>query len=122
MDDISIAINLSNGTTLRYFCSHCNTRLIPLTQEDKIGGYLSTKCTIEYWPSQTSVKKADKFDLPGPETDQHVNVIGDKDILIELIDEPNQELSSTSYKHQKLPSSFEALKRNGFKFTSYEER
>ena len=46
---------------------------------------------IEYWPNQTPVKKADKFDLPGPETDQHGNVIGDKDILIELIDEPNKE-------------------------------
>jgi hypothetical protein len=100
MDDISIAINLSNGTTLRYFCSHCNTRLIPLTQEDKIGGYLSTKCTIEYWPNQTPVKKADKFDLPGPETDQHGKVIGGKDILIAMIDEPNKELSSTSYKQQ----------------------
>jgi hypothetical protein len=91
MDDNSIAINLSNGTILKYFCSHCNTSLIPLTQEDKIGGYLSTKFTIEYWPNQTSVKKADKFDLPGSESDQHGNVIGDKDILIAMIDENNKE-------------------------------
>lgn len=72
MDDNSIAINLSNSTTLKYFCSHRNTRPILLTQEDKIGGYLCTKCMTEYWPNQTPVKKADKSDLRGPETDQHV--------------------------------------------------
>ena len=54
-----------------------------------MGGYLGTKCTIEYWPNQTPVKKADKSDPPGQETDQHGNVIGDKDILIAMIDEPN---------------------------------
>jgi hypothetical protein len=80
------------------------------------------KCTIEYWPTVSPVKKANKFDLPGPETDEHGNVIGDKNIPIVMIDEPNRELSSTSYKQQKLSPSFEALKRQGFKFTSYEER
>jgi uncharacterized protein with PIN domain len=59
----------SSSEAQKYFCPHCNTRLIPLTQEDKIGGYLCIKCTIEYWPNQTPVKKADKFDLPGPATD-----------------------------------------------------
>jgi hypothetical protein len=39
-----------------------------------------------------------------------------------MIDEPNKELSPTSYKQQKLPAAYEALKKSGFKFTTYEER
>jgi hypothetical protein len=122
MDD-SIIINLfNNSTTQKYFCSYCNTRLVPLTQEDKKGGYLCIKCTIEYWPNQTPVKKADRFDLPGPATDEHGNITGDRNIPIVMIDDPNKELSSTSYKQQKLPAAYEALKKSGFNFKSYEER
>jgi hypothetical protein len=49
-------------------------------------------------------------------------VIGDNDIPIAVIDDPNKDVSSTSYKQQKLSPSFEALKKSGFKFTNYEER
>jgi hypothetical protein len=106
----------------RYFCSYCNTRLIPLTQEDLIGGYVCTKCTIEYWPNHSPVKKSSKFDLPGPPTDSHGNIIGDNDIPIAVIDDPNKELSSTTYKQQRLSPSFEMLKKAGFIITNYEER
>jgi hypothetical protein len=68
------------------------------------------------------VKKSSKFDLPGPPTDSHGNVIGDNNIPIAVIDDPNKDLSSTTYKQQKLSPSFEMLKRAGFKFTSYHER
>jgi hypothetical protein len=84
--------------------------------------FACTKCTIEYWPKQQPVKKQSKFDLPGPPTDSHGNVIGDNDISIAVIDDPNKELSSTTYKQQKLSPSFEMLKKAGFKFTSYDER
>src|SRR4030095_14818400 len=121
--DISKGSPRSNGSK-KYFCSYCNTRLIPLIQKDMIGGYVCTKCTIEYWPNQQPVKKSSKFDLPGPPTDSdsHGNVIGDNDIPIAVIDDPNKELSSTTYKKQKLSPSFEMLKKAGFKFTSYNER
>jgi hypothetical protein len=49
-------------------------------------------------------------------------VIGDNTIPIAMIDNPNKELSSTSYKQQKLPAAYEALKKQGFKFINYEER
>jgi hypothetical protein len=110
----------NSSSTNKYFCSYCNTHLIPLTQEDKIGGYLCTKCTIEYWPKQTPVKKADKFDLPGPDTDSHGNIIGNKKIPMAVIDTP--EASSTAYKQPKLTAAYEALRKSGFPFTSYEER
>jgi hypothetical protein len=106
----------------KYFCSYCNTRLTPYTQEDMKGGYVCTKCTIEYWPKQQPVKKQSKFDLPGPETDDHGNVIGDNNIPIAMIDDPNKQLSSTTYKKQKLSPLFRMLEKQGFKITSYEER
>jgi hypothetical protein len=127
MDDKdSVIINVKNSASdsnaEKYFCSYCNTRLTPYTQEDMKGGYVCTECTIEYWPKQQPVKKSSKFDLPGPETDEHGNVIGDNNIPIAVIDDPNKQLSSTTYKQQKLSPSFEALKRSGFKFISYEEK
>jgi hypothetical protein len=123
-DKDSVIINLKDSASAaqKYFCSYCNTRLTPLTQEDMIGVYVCTKCTIEYWPKQQPVKKSSKFDLPGPPTDSHGNVIGNNDIPIAVIDDPNKELSSTTYKKQKLSPSFEMLKKAGFKFTYYAEK
>jgi hypothetical protein len=121
----SIILNLSNssdGNNKKYYCSYCNTRLTRLTREDMIGGYHCTKCTITFWPKQTPVKQANKFDLPGPNTDSSGNIVGDKTIPITTIDDPNKELSSTSYSSQKLPAAYEAMKRAGYKWVSFEER
>ena len=41
-----------------------------------VGGYVCTKCIIEYRPNQTPFKKADKLDLLGPATDSHGIVVG----------------------------------------------
>jgi hypothetical protein len=112
--------NNSASTAEKYFCSYCNTRLTPYTQEDMKGAYICIKCTIDYWPNQTPTKKADKFDLPGPATDSSGNIIGDKNIPIAILDTP--EASSTSYKQPKLTAAYEALSRHGYKFTSYEEK
>ena len=73
-----------------------------------IGAYVCTKCTIDYWPKQQPVKKQSKFDLPGPPTDSHGSVIGDNNIPIAVIDDPNKELSSTTYKQTK--SIFRSVK------------
>jgi hypothetical protein len=61
------------------------------------------------------VKKSSKFDLPGLPTDSHGNVIRDNTIPIVVIDSPTE----PSYRKQKLPASYEALEKAGFKFTSY---
>jgi hypothetical protein len=122
-DNNSVVIDIKGSTPgEKYFCSYCNTRLTPYTQEDMKGGYVCTRCTIEYWPKQQPVKKSSKFDLPGPPTDSQGNIIGDNTIPIAVIEDPNKQLSSTTYKQQKLSPSWEALKKSGFKITSYEER
>jgi hypothetical protein len=126
MKDDSIIIDLSRardkGNTNKHFCSYCNTRLTPLTQEDMIGGYHCTKCTITYWPNQQPVKKSNRFETPGPNTDSHGNVVGDKTIPFAVLEDIRNEVHSTTYKQQKLPAAYEALKRAGFKWVSYEER
>ena len=109
-DNNSGVIDIKNSTPAdKYFCSYCNTRLTPYTQVDMKGGYVCTKCTITYWPNQQPVKKSSKFDLPGPPIDSHGNVIGDNDIPIAVIDDPNKELSSTTYKQQRLTPSFDII-------------
>jgi hypothetical protein len=119
---IDLKNSASSSTAEKYFCSYCNTRLSPLTQEDMKGAYVCNKCTIQYWPNQRPVKKSSKFDLPGPPTDSHGNVIGDNDIPIAVIDDVNKDVSTTSYKRQKLSPLFKSLEAQGFKITSYEER
>ena len=121
-DSVILNIKDSASTTEKYFCSYYNTSLTPLTREDMIGAYVCTKCTITYWPNQQSVKKSSKFDSPGPPTDFHVNVIGDNDIPIAVIDDVNKDVSSTSYKQQKLPAAYEALKKSSITWTGCEER
>jgi hypothetical protein len=119
-DNNFVTINIMDSASAaeKYFCSYCNTRLTPLTQEDMIGAYVCTKCNIQYWPTRQSVKKSSKFDLPGTPTDSHGNVVRDNDIPIAVIDSLG-ELSTTSYKQQKLSSLFKALEIQGFKVTSY---
>jgi hypothetical protein len=85
-----------------------------------MGGYLCVKCQIEYWPNQQPVKKADKFDLPGPATNEHGDILGDIDIPMVAMDNP--EPSATNFKQKKLAAAYEALSRYGFKFRTYEER
>ena len=65
------------------------------------------------WPKLQQVKKQSKFDLPGPPTDSHGNVIGDIDIPIAVIDDVNKEVSSTTFKKQKLPAAYQALEKAG---------
>jgi hypothetical protein len=125
-DNDSIIIDLSRarskGNSNKYFCSHCNTRLIALTQEDMKGGYICTKCIITYWPNQQPVKKSNRFETPGPDTDEHGNIVEDKTIPIAVLEDIRNEVHSTIYKQQKLPAAYEALRKAGFTWTSYEER
>jgi hypothetical protein len=70
------------------------------------------------------LKPAWLFSIPGPATDSHGNVIGDKDIPIAVQDNTASanEASSILYKRQKLTAAYEALSRHGFRWTNYDER
>jgi hypothetical protein len=126
MGDDSIILDLSRGAgktnNKKYYCSHCNTRLVARTEEDMKGAYTCTRCIITYWPNQQPVKKSNRFETPGPNTDPHGNVVGDKTIPIAVLEDIRNEVHSTSYKQQKLPAAYEALRKQGFKWITYEER
>jgi hypothetical protein len=63
------------------------------------------------------VKKANRFEVPDG-SDPNV----DKSPPIVMMDDVNKNVSSTTYKQQKLSPSFEALRKSVINFTSYEER
>ena len=107
-------------STKKYFCNWCNRSLFLRNKDEH--EYICTNCNILYYPNNELLKKSNKFDLPGPDTDSQGNVIGNNTIPIAMIDNSNKNLSATTYKQQKLTAAYEALRKQGFHWTSYEER
>jgi hypothetical protein len=67
-------------------------------------------------PTNLPIKKSSKLDLLGPPTDSHGgNMIGDSDIPIAVMDDPNQDVSSTSCKRQRVSPLFKSLEAQGFR-------
>jgi hypothetical protein len=54
---------------------------------------------------------------PGPETDSHGNIIGDKMPIVSMVKDDVE--PSSSYKKPRLPRSFQEMERNGLRITSY---
>ena len=48
--------------------------------------------------------------------------MSENDVPIAVKDDVNKDVSSTSYKRQKLSPLFKSLEAQGFEITSYEER
>ena len=74
------------------------------------------RCNISYYPNKgEKVKRANKFETPGPLTDNHGNIIGDRRPIVSMIDNtPN-----LSPKKSIFPRSFEMLKRPGVNITGF---
>ena len=110
-----IDISGKNSSPKKYYCNHCRRSLFLRDKDTQ--EYICTFCSIIYYPNNELVKKANRFEVPDG-SDPNVY----KSPPIVMMDDVNKELSSTSYKQQKLPAAYEALKKSGFNFTSYEER
>ena len=81
--------------------------------------YVCSRCNISYFPKGEKVKRANKFDTPGPLTDAHGNITGDKMPIVSIVGD-NKELSS-SYKQPKLSPFFqEILRRPGVRLIDYQ--
>ena len=117
---IDISKSKRSGGSKKYFCNNCNRSLF-LNDKDT-QEYICSNCNITYHPNNQLVKKANRIETPGPDTDEHGNITGNNIPPIAMLDEPNKELSSTLYKQQKLAAAYQALEKQGYKFTSYEER
>lgn len=117
----NVTINLKDSSTSyppssKLFCNRCSCNLV-LLDAGKEEWYCN-RCSVSYYPNRgEKVKRANKFSTPGPETDRHGNIIGDKMPLVSMV-EDKPKLSST-YGKQKLPKSLEEMQRHGLKITSY---
>ena len=99
-----IDISGKNSSPKKYFCNYCRRSLFLRDKETQ--EFICTFCTIIYYPNNELVKKANKFDVPDG-SDPNV----DKSPPIAMIDDLNKELSSTTYKQQKLQQRTKRCKR-----------
>jgi hypothetical protein len=110
-----IDISGKDSSPKKYFCNYCRRSLFLRDKDTQ--EYLCSFCNIIYYPNNQLVKKANRFEVPQG-SDPNV----DKSPPIIMMDDVNKDMSSTLYKQQKLTAAYEALRKTGFTFTSYEER
>jgi hypothetical protein len=77
-----VAINIRDSSksyppNAKLFCNLCNCNLVlldPQTEE-----WFCNRCHVSYYPNKgEKVKRANKFETPGPLTDAHGNITGEK--------------------------------------------
>jgi|GEM_PF-1016686 hypothetical protein len=108
--------SISYPPSSKLFCNLCNCKLV-LFDAQKEEWYCS-RCNISYFPNKGErVKRANKFETPGPNVDIHGNIIGDKAPIVSMVIDKKE--SSSSYSNPKLPRSFQEMERHGLKITSY---
>jgi hypothetical protein len=116
-----VAINLKDSSfsyppTSKLFCNLCNSNLVLLdaTKEE----WYCNRCSVSYYPNRgEKVRKANKFDTPGPKTDAHGNITGSKAPIFAMVD--NTDITKLSPKKPNFPRSFEMLKRPGVNITDF---
>ena len=106
--------SISYPPSSKLFCNLCNCKLI-LFDVQKEEWYCN-RCNVSYFPNKgEKVKRANKFSTPGPLTDIHENITGEKRPILSIIDNtPN-----LSPKKSIFPRSFETLKRTGVNIISF---
>jgi hypothetical protein len=110
-----IDISGKDSSPKKYFCNHCKRSLFLRDKDTQ--EYLCCFCNTVYYPNNELVKKANKFEIPSG-SDPNM----DRSPPIVMMDDVNKDVSSTSYKQQKLPAAYEALRKQGYTFIDYQER
>jgi hypothetical protein len=114
-DFVAISINDSSyPPSAKLYCNSCNCNLVlidPQTEE-----WFCNRCHISYFPNKgEKVKRANKFETPGPETDAHGNIINKERIPpVAMVGD------TANARKSKLPASIQALKeRTGVNITDF---
>jgi hypothetical protein len=116
-----VAISLKDSSisyppSSKLFCNLCNCKLILFDAQKE--EWFCTRCNVSYYPNKgEKVKRANKFETPGPLTDSHGNIIGDRRPLVAMVD--NSAATNIRPKKSVFPRSFETLKRPGVNITSF---
>jgi hypothetical protein len=117
-----VAINIKDSSRSRsyppsskLFCNLCNCSLVLI--DPKAEEWLCSRCHISYYPSKgEKVKRASKFDTPGPPVDKDGNNTPRKGPVVSMVDDS---AATTIPKKGSFPRSLEALKRTGVNITSF---
>jgi hypothetical protein len=100
----------------KLFCNLCSCNLILLDPQKE--EWYCNRCSISYFPNKGErVKRANKFETPGPNTYIHGNITGEKRPILSIVEDKKE--PSSSYSNPKLPRSFQEMERHGLKITSY---
>jgi hypothetical protein len=108
--------SVSYPPSSKLYCNLCNCNLILLDAENE--EWVCLRCNVSYFPNRgEKVKRANKFSTPGPETDKHGNIIGDRTPLVSIVDDA----AATNVRPKKsvFPKSLETLKRPGVNITDF---
>jgi hypothetical protein len=94
----------------KLFCNLCNCKLILF--DVQLEEWYCNRCNVIYFPNKGErVKWANRFETPGPDTDIHGNIIGDKVPIVSMVG--NDPKLSSTYRKPKLPRSSEEMQRHG---------
>ncbi|HSN96040.1 MAG TPA: hypothetical protein VLR10_02485 [Nitrososphaeraceae archaeon] len=106
--------SISYPPSSKLFCNLCSCNLI--LADPQMEEWFCTRCNVSYYPNKGErIKRANKFETPGPAIDKHGNITGDKRPIVSMIDNtPN-----LSPKKSVFPRSFETLKRPGVNITGF---
>jgi hypothetical protein len=115
-----VAISIKDSSTSyppssKLYCNLCSCNLILLDAEKE--EWFCNRCHVSYFPNKgEKVKRANKFETPGPLTDSHGNITGDKTPLVSMVDD-----SDTKAKPRRsvFPRSLQSLKRTGVTITGF---
>ena len=116
-DFVAISIkdsSVSYPPNSKLFCNLCNCKLVLF--DAQIEEWFCTRCNISYFPNKGErVKRANKFETPGPNTDIHGNITGEKRPIVSMIEDS----PTTQPKKSVFPRSLESLKRPGVTITGF---
>jgi hypothetical protein len=115
-----VAINIKDSSASyppysKLFCNLCSSNLVLLDAQKE--EWYCNRCSVSYYPTKEKVRKANKFDTPGPTTDAHGNITGSKAPIFAMVD--NTDITKLSPKKPNFPRSFEMLKRPGVNITDF---
>jgi hypothetical protein len=118
-DYIAISIkdsSISYPPSAKLFCNLCNCKLVLFDAQKE--EWFCTRCNVSYYPNKgEKVKRANKFETPGPNTDIYGNITGEKRPIVSMVD--NSAATNIRTKKSVFPRSFETLKRPGVNITSF---
>jgi hypothetical protein len=112
-----VAISISDSSyppNAKLYCNLCNCNLVLIDPQAE--EWFCNRCHVSYFPNKgEKVKRANKFETPGPLTDAHGNITGEKTPIVSMVEDG----LTTQPRKSVFPRSLESLKRPGVTITGF---